>query len=155
MTNTLEEMTVVLEMLTEKPSVELFRMVQNWNYMLTSFLANMEYKFPVVFSYYGRKLFALNYKSMLRCIDEICDVQMYCLGGGEINKQLVLAKNLEKLQKVIMTEYNLINNMLEIAGSRNKYKSCVEAKKSSKNSGYSLKSRTYLVKLIDYEEGAK
>ncbi|KAK6458103.1 uncharacterized protein RJT20DRAFT_133543 [Scheffersomyces xylosifermentans] len=122
--NTLENMCVTLNLFTQDKEISILNIVQDFNYLLSSWLVNMEYKFPLIFSFYGRQCFKINYKWLLKCTDEILDPQMTRILQLQrsINKLEVLTENLIKMQRRILAEYNIINNVLEMARSSHHYK---------------------------------
>lgn len=113
-------------------------------YALTSLMINLEYKYPFVFSFYGKRFVEVNYQSLVRSTTDL----MTPLHGDETpDKNVVLRHCLEKLQSFILYEYNTLNIMMECDTNSYRLKMCRESlatgnyeyyRKSLKNSVFCL-----------------
>lgn len=90
---------------TVLPHIDLDDIIHTFNYSFSSLILNLEFKFPFVFSFYGRHLFKLNYKWIKHNISETQSNQ------EEINKALY--NNILGLETLMLQEYNTINIMKE------------------------------------------
>jgi hypothetical protein len=69
--NILEKITVDIEYLTQDFELSIEELVQDFNHLFTSWIINIEYKYPMVFSFYGRHFFLLNYSTLSKTISEV------------------------------------------------------------------------------------
>ena len=69
--NILEKITVDIEYLTQDFELSIEELVQDFNNLFTSWIINIEYKYPMVFSFYGRHFFLLNYSTLSKTISEV------------------------------------------------------------------------------------
>lgn len=97
-------------------------------YLLISLLLNIELKYPLVFSFYGRQLFQRNYNMILKTIEELSNP---IIDGPkfECNRNQILSDNIRKLQRKILYEYNTLNILKECNDSSSRRKSCDNFKK--------------------------
>lgn len=79
--------------------------IHTFNYSFSSLILNLEFKFPFVFSFYGRQLFKLSYKWIKHNISETQNNQQ------EINNALY--NHILGLESLMLQEYNTINIMKE------------------------------------------
>lgn len=105
---------------TYKPNLHLADLVDALNYLFGSLIVNLEFKFPFVFSFYGRKLFKTNYNWLVRNLDEtLCSSPPNnpVLTHDKNRAFLQLMKN---IQLKILAEYNTLNIMKECDMSSSK-----------------------------------
>ncbi|OBA19617.1 hypothetical protein METBIDRAFT_19740, partial [Metschnikowia bicuspidata var. bicuspidata NRRL YB-4993] len=79
-------------------------------YLLTSLMMNLEFKFPLVFSYYGKQLVKINYKNLKRNATLLATPLDNAYAPDH---NAILGAVLRKLQGVILYEFNTLNVMKE------------------------------------------
>lgn len=115
-----------------------------FQYSFTSLMMNLEYKFPFVFSVYGKRLVKVNYRSLVGSTTELATP----LDGSSTPDQNVILRHvLDKLQSFILYEYNTLNIMMECDTNKYRYKMCKQSMatkcdftlKSLKNSSFCVR----------------
>lgn len=116
-------------------------------YLLVSLLLNLEFKYPLVFSFHGRQLFQLHYPLIVKTIEELGNP---AIEGPhfERNKNQVLYDNIMKLQRKILYEYNTLNILKECNNSKKRKRSCENYRHNS-SKGASIKSMVYDLRFVD------
>lgn len=114
-------------------------------YLLTSLMMNLEFKFPFIFSYYGKQLVNINYKSLIRN-STLLATPLDNTSVPDHNE--ILAAVLLKLQLAILYEFNTLNIMKECESRPWQAKLChkstsvtgnLESRKSIKLKGVDLR----------------
>ncbi|KAK6463916.1 hypothetical protein DFJ63DRAFT_55683 [Scheffersomyces coipomensis] len=148
--NILKEMTIDIRYQTWETELLMDDFLHDLNYMISSWLVNIEYIFPLVFSVYGRQVFKLNYTSLKRCISEMNDHQLDKLisNASSSNNHQSLILNLDKLQVRIMNEYNILNILKEIDHSNYRYKVFINNKGKTSKQTMGVKNFPYSLALI-------
>lgn len=110
--------------------LELKQYLSLLEYLLISLLLNIELKYPLIFSFYGRHLFQRNYSMIVKTIEELSNPK---IEGPkfECNRNQILSNNMRKLQRKILYEYNTLNILKECNDSSSRRKSCDNYKKKS------------------------
>ncbi|ODV78117.1 uncharacterized protein CANTADRAFT_23221 [Suhomyces tanzawaensis NRRL Y-17324] len=112
---TLQRFSISLHYYTDSQELHLDGLLQAFEYLLRSWAVNMEYKFPLIFSYYGRQFFRLNYNCICKTIDELFDPQVDTKNPkANADKYTTLIHCLLKLQRNVMTEFNILNVLKEL-----------------------------------------
>lgn len=112
---------VVFELWTPAANISFAELAGHLQYSVTSLLLNLEYKFPFIFSHYGKHLFHINYKNLLK---------VTLLLAKPFDKSYIPDHNkivhlvLFKLQAAIMSEFNTLNIMKECDIYKHKAQLC-------------------------------
>lgn len=109
---------------TFQPKLQLADIVDAMNYLLGSLFINLEFKFPFVFSFYGRKLFKTNYNWLFRNLDEILCSSPENLPSVIHNKNEAFLQSLKSIQLKALAEYNTLSIMKECDMSGSKLDAC-------------------------------
>lgn len=125
--NVLKNMNLKFEYLTNFNEIKFIEIIEDFNYLFCSWLINIEYIFPFIFSFYGRQFFKINYPWTIKCVKEIFDepVALDLNENRNIKKQKVLLNCLLKIQNIVLEEYNTLNIFKEIDQSTQKRKNCI------------------------------
>ncbi|KAM9920526.1 hypothetical protein OXX80_012421 [Metschnikowia pulcherrima] len=117
----------------------------NFQYLLTSLMLNLEFKYPLVFSYYGKQFVKVNYKSLIK------NTTLFAtpLDNKSIpDHNIILSAVLRRLQRAILFEFNTLNVMKECDIRPWQASSCrqhqiarvgPDSKKSIKHKGFDLR----------------
>lgn len=129
---------------TPNPRIHIETLTEYLQYSITSLLLNLEYKYPFVFSFYGKRFVEVNYHTLVRSTTDL----LTPFQGGDIpDKNAILSHCLAKLQWHVLFEFNTLNVMLECDRNSYRQKMCRESfaaksieyeRKLLKNSVYSL-----------------
>lgn len=136
-------------MTSPKIALHLQSLIDNLQYSLSSLFLNLEFKYPFVFSYYGRQLIQLNYKALTRSMAMLAT----SLEDSEVSELMsVVPIALGKLQRAILTEFNTLNVMKECDFNYHRSKLCrqFENLNIADDSRRSIKSKGF--KLLVFEE---
>lgn len=106
----LSEVTLAFEYWSTESSITAQDLFEKLQYLMTSFLLNAEFKYPFVFSYFGRRFFRINYATLLRTVAVFSTPLDNLL---EPDRRNVLALVLRKLHGAILYEFNTLNVMKE------------------------------------------
>lgn len=141
----LSQLYVTFECWTPNARIHFATLTEYFQYTFTSLMLNLEYKYPFVFSFYGKRFFKINYSSLIRSTREFA-VPLDSVITPDHND--IVQRCLRKLQSFILYEYNTLNIMIECDTNSYRRKMCREsvatgnldyANKSLKNSGFSLR----------------
>lgn len=111
----LHSVCLSLSFLILRPTVELTKFLSTCNYLIISWLLNMEQIMPFVFSVYGRALLCLNFAYSKHLIE--------ALFPRSADKLDILAHALVKLRNTwVLSDFNIFNVLKEIDMSAYKYK---------------------------------
>lgn len=142
----LRNLTIDFSMTSACSNIYYHVLVENIQYSLSSLLLNLEFKYPFVFSYYGRHLLRLNYRNLT--------LNMAMLAPPLIENSSKLSQIVEialaKLENAIVTEFNTLNVMKECDLSAHRTKMCREYinKLVKDDARRSIKSKAYSVTFI-------
>lgn len=141
----LGRLSVKFECWTPNRSIRFDMLTEYFQYVMTSLILNLEFKYPFIFSFYGKRLVETNYTNLIRSTTEWATP----LEGEFVpDKNDILGRCLTKLQFFILYEYNTINIMMECDTNPYRSKMCRESmitgnfefiRKSLKNSGFCLR----------------
>ncbi|SGZ52637.1 CIC11C00000001335 [Sungouiella intermedia] len=143
--NELSHLAVTFRCWTPNPRIHCDTLMDYFQYTFTSLIVNLEYKFPLVFSVYGKRLVKVNYSNLVRSTLELATPLD---GSSTPDHNMVLSQVLRKLQSFILYEYNTLNIMMECDTNKYRSKMCKEsmttgkcdfALKSLKNSAFCLR----------------
>lgn len=109
---------------TFQPKLQLADIVEALNYLLGSLFINLEFKFPFVFSFYGRKLFKTNYNWLVRNLDEMLCQSPVSFPSVIHNKNEAFLQSMKSMQLKALAEYNTLNIMKECDMSGSKLDAC-------------------------------
>lgn len=109
---------------TFQPKLQLADIIEALNYLLGSLFINLEFKFPFVFSFYGRKLFKTNYNWLVRNLDEMLCSSPANLPSVIHNKNEAFLQSMKSIQLKALAEYNTLNIMKECDMSGSKLDAC-------------------------------
>lgn len=142
----LRQLNVDIAMFSVDATSNFHEVLDVLQYSLASLILNLEFKFPFVFSYYGRLLTKLNYKSLSGRIRKM---------GAPLNSEdhksseitSISTITLGKLEKAILTEFNTLNVLKECDMSAHRLKLCLEHNKGlvKDESKRSIKCKAYKV----------
>lgn len=154
--NILEQMSIEIDYLTQEPQLSISELVQDLNYLFTSWLVNIEYKYPMAFSFYGRHFLQINYSTLNKTISAVFDPvviealeKMQRLEGQVTEKKEydlhdILLTNIINMQdNEIMTEYNTLNILKELDNSPHRLKACKKFSFDYDDTSIPLKNRVY------------
>lgn len=106
-------------------------------------MLNLEYKFPFVFSVYGRRLFQINYTPLVQVFTAFEDSPDLSKGN------MIIEKVMYKLYNLMMSEFNTIAIMLECISNQYRRLQCKkhiidiagheDSDRSIKNSSFSYR----------------
>lgn len=139
---------ITFKMTSPKLALHFQRLVDNLQYCLSSLFLNLEFKYPFVFSYYGRRLIQLNYKTLTHTMAMLHTP----LGITETPEtHSVVAIALGKLQNAISTEFNNLNIMKECDFNHHRSRLCrkFDSLAVVDDSRWSIKSKAF--KLLVFE----
>ena len=128
-TNLLSLMDIDFHYNTFQTKLQLVDIVEALNYLLGSLFINLEFKFPFVFSFYGRKLFKTNYNWLIRNLDEVLCPSPVNLPPSVHNKNEAFLQSMKSIQLKALAEYNTLNIMKECEMSRSKLDACKKYKR--------------------------
>lgn len=130
---------------TPNPRIHCDTLFDYFQYTFTSLMVNLEYKYPFVFSVYGKRLVKVNYHNLVASSTELATP----LDRSSSPDQNDIVRHvLNKLQSFILYEYNTLNIMLECNTNKYRHKMCKQSMttgncdfflKSLKNSGFCLR----------------
>lgn len=143
----LRTLSIDFEITSPKSTIHFLQILQNLQYCLSSLVLNLEFRYPFVFSYYGRQLIRLNYK----CLTRTMAILNVALEGEETDVSQVMMRALAKLQNAILTEFNTLNVMKECDYSSHRIKLCREylEKLVTDDTRRSIKCKAYCVKVLN------
>lgn len=164
-TSMYESLIVNFKYLTTAAKLDITQFLETLNYLLVSVFINLEYEFPFVFSYYGRKLFKTNYNWIARSIDEVTDFKIShssktSLSSFNKHKEILSKDELAlkiilDLQQKALCEFNTINIWKECDLSKMKIDTCKRLKKKKEELGNSstenssIKSMVFNFRFLD------
>lgn len=122
--NLLELVTLNFHYNTHLPTLLLPNLVEALNYLVGSLILNLEFKFPLVFSFYGRCLFKTNYNWLIRNIDELLAASPPNEVQVSRDKNSVFLRTLKNIQLKILSEYNTLSLMRECDNSSSRIDAC-------------------------------
>lgn len=108
---------------TDREDLTLKDFVECFQYLLISLFLNLEFRYPFVFSFYGRRLFQNNYPWLIKQID-LLFTEAETNTVLQKNKNKILRENLRRIQEKILSEYNTLNIMKECDLSYSRRQSC-------------------------------
>jgi len=109
---------------TFQPKLRLIDIVEALNYLFSSLIINLEFKFPFVFSFYGRKLFKTNYNWLIRNLDEVLCTSLPNHPSITHDKSVAFLQSMKNIQLKALAEYNTLNVMKECDTSGSKLDTC-------------------------------
>lgn len=136
-----QELSIEFQVSTPSFRIHFNFIMENLQYALSSLILNLEFKFPFVFSYYGRHLVQLNYQNLTttlsalrrtNCQESTTKILEVKLEPPEPKKESPEMKEeepvpiiaLKKLKRAILTEYNTLNVMKECDLNHHRSKLC-------------------------------
>lgn len=140
----LSHLRVTFHCWTPNPRIHCDTLFDYFQYTFTSLMVNLEYKFPFVFSVYGKRLVKVNYRSLVGSTTELATP----LDNSSTPDQNVILRHvLDKLQSFILYEYNTLNIMMECDINKYRHKMCKQSMatkcdftlKSLKNSSFCVR----------------
>lgn len=140
----LEHVHAVFEYWTPSSRVYLRSFLGHFQYLLTSLVVNLEYKYPFVFSFYGKQLVQLNYKNLIRTLTELATPLD---NASQPDHSEILNRAFCKLHVHILTEYNTLNVMKECDTLAYRLKQCRNYKTSSRDKR-SIKNKAYCLRVL-------
>lgn len=106
----LQLLTVKYDFWTTRSTIYFQEFYDTFQYLLTSMMMCLEFKYPFVFSYYGKQLVKVNYKNLIRNATLLATpLDNACVP----DHSEILTAVLGKLQRAILYEFNTLNVMKE------------------------------------------
>lgn len=118
----LRKLNIDLSIYSIETTLHFQDIIEYVQYSLSSLILNLEFKYPFVFSYFGRHITKLNYKSLTNRMAKL-RIPLDGSTNGSSDFSLVA---LRKLENVILTEFNTLNVLKECDMSAHRMRLCSE-----------------------------
>lgn len=118
----LRNLNVDLAVFSTDATLNFKDLIECMQYSLTSLILNLEFKFPFVFSYFGRQVTKLNYGALTNRMAKM----RIAFEEDSYQGINISAIALGKLEKVILSEFNTLNVLKECDMGAHRFKLCSE-----------------------------
>ena len=140
---------------TFQSELRLVDIVEALNYLFSSLIINLEFRFPFVFSFYGRKLFKTNYNWLVKNLDEVLCPSSPNHPSIPHDKSAAFLQSMKNVQLKALAEYNTLSVMKECDTSGTKSDACKRYRRRFLDSGIPytpnspIKAMVYDLELFD------